>query len=68
MTRSVDDRLDALWEAWVQASPEVIPRLGMDWGNVTEIDSPAAAIRARETPVWLCPGSLQSVAQKTIRV
>lgn len=39
MTRSVDDRLDALWEAWAQAFPEVIPRLGMDWGNVTEIDS-----------------------------
>jgi integrase len=36
---SLPERLDALWEAWVQAFPNVIPRVGMDWGNVTDIDS-----------------------------
>lgn len=36
---SLPERLDALWEAWVQAFPGVIPRLGMDWDNVTELDS-----------------------------
>ena len=34
---SLPERLDALWEAWVGAFPDVIPRLGMEWGNVTEI-------------------------------
>jgi hypothetical protein len=36
---SLPERLDALWEAWVQAFPNVVPRLGMDWGNVTDLDS-----------------------------
>lgn len=31
---SLPERLDALWEAWVGAFPDVIPRLGMQWGNV----------------------------------
>jgi hypothetical protein len=35
---SLPERLDALWEAWVQAFPNVVPRLGMDWGNVTDLD------------------------------
>ncbi|MDI1290671.1 MAG: tyrosine-type recombinase/integrase [bacterium] len=35
---SLPERLDALWDAWVQGFPEVIPRLGMEWGNVREID------------------------------
>ncbi len=34
---SLSERLDALWEAWVQAFPNVIPRLGMDWSNVTDL-------------------------------
>ena len=34
---SLPERLDGLWEAWIQAFPNFIPRLGMDWGNVTEI-------------------------------
>ena len=36
---SLPERLDALWEAWVQAFPNVIPRLGMEWSNVTELDA-----------------------------
>ena len=36
---SLPERLDALWEAWVQAFPNVIPRLGMDWSNVTDLDA-----------------------------
>ncbi len=36
---SLPERLDALWEAWVQAFPNVIPRLEMEWENVTERDS-----------------------------
>jgi hypothetical protein len=36
---TLPERLDGLWEAGVQASPNVIPRLGMDWGNVTDIDA-----------------------------
>lgn len=36
---TLPERLDALWEAWVEAFPNVIPRLGMDWGNVTELES-----------------------------
>ena len=36
---SLPERLDALWDAWVQAFPDVVPRLGMDWGNVTELDA-----------------------------
>ena len=36
---SLPERLDALWEAWVQAFPDVVPRLGMDWGNVTDLDT-----------------------------
>lgn len=36
---SLPERLDALWDAWVQAFPNLIPRLGMDWENVTELDS-----------------------------
>ncbi len=36
---SLPERLDALWEAWVEAFPTVISRLGMEWGNVTEIAS-----------------------------
>jgi hypothetical protein len=36
---SLPDRLDALWEAWVQACPEMIPSLGMEWSNVTELET-----------------------------
>lgn len=36
---SLPERLDALWEAWVVAFPNVVSRLGMDWGNVTDLDS-----------------------------
>ncbi|CAB4749700.1 unannotated protein [freshwater metagenome] len=36
---SLPERLEALWEAWVQAFPNVIPRLEMEWENVTELDS-----------------------------
>lgn len=36
---SLPERLDALWEAWVGAFPGVIPRLGMDWDNVSELDA-----------------------------
>ena len=36
---SLPERLDALWEAWVEAFPNVIPRLGMDWRNVTDLDA-----------------------------
>lgn len=36
---SLPERLDALWEAWVQAFPDVIPRLGMEWGNVTDLNA-----------------------------
>lgn len=32
-------RMDALWDAWVQSFPDVVPRLGMDWGNITDLDS-----------------------------
>lgn len=35
---SLPERLDALWEAWVQAFPNVIPRLGMDRSNVAELE------------------------------
>jgi hypothetical protein len=31
--------MDALWDAWVQWFPDVVPRLGMDWGNITDLDS-----------------------------
>ena len=37
--RCLPERLDALREAWVQASPSVIPRLGMEWSNVTDLNS-----------------------------
>ena len=33
------ERMDALWDAWVQSFPDVVPRLGMDWGNITDLDS-----------------------------
>ena len=36
---SLPERLDALWEAWSRAFPDVVPRLGSEWGNVTELDS-----------------------------
>lgn len=36
---SPPERLDALWEAWVQAFPNVVPRLRMDWDNVIELDA-----------------------------
>jgi hypothetical protein len=36
---SLPERLDALWEAWVEAFLSVIPRLGMEWENVTDIES-----------------------------
>lgn len=36
---SLPERLDALWEAWVAAFPDVTPRLGMDWSNVTQLQS-----------------------------
>ncbi len=35
---SLPERLDALWEAWVQAFPNVIPRLGIDRSNVAELE------------------------------
>ncbi len=33
------ERMDALWDAWVQSFPDVVPRLGMHWGNITDLDS-----------------------------
>jgi hypothetical protein len=36
---SLPERLDALREAWVGAFPNVVPRLGMDWSNVTDLES-----------------------------
>lgn len=36
---SLPERLDALWDAWVGAFPDVVPRLGMEWGNVTDLES-----------------------------
>jgi integrase len=36
---SLPERLDALWDAWVAAFPSVPGRLGMYWGNVTDLDS-----------------------------
>ena len=36
---SLPDRLDALWDAWVNAFPHVVERLGMEWNNVIEIES-----------------------------
>ena len=36
---SLPERLDALWAAWVLAFPGVVERLGMDRGNVTDLDS-----------------------------
>ncbi len=35
---SLPDRLDALWDAWVAAFPQVTDNLGMTWTNVTELD------------------------------
>jgi hypothetical protein len=37
--KKTTERLDALWGAWVQAFPNVIPLLGTDWGNVTDLDA-----------------------------
>ena len=36
---SLPERLDALWAAWVLAFPTVAGRLGIDRGNVTDLDS-----------------------------
>lgn len=36
---SLPERLDASWEAWVGAFPDVIPSLGMDWRKVTDLES-----------------------------
>jgi hypothetical protein len=36
---SLGERLDALWFAWVQAFPEVIPRLGMDTDNIIDLET-----------------------------
>lgn len=36
---SLSERLDALWLAWATAFPNVNERLGMDWGNVTDLGS-----------------------------
>ena len=35
---SLPERLDALWEAWVGAFPNVIPSLGMEGSNVRQLD------------------------------
>lgn len=35
---SIGERLDALWFAWVNAFPDVIPNLGMDADNVIDLD------------------------------
>ena len=36
---SIGERLDALWFTWVKASPDVIPKLGMDGDNVVDLDT-----------------------------
>lgn len=36
---SLPERLDALWEAWVDAVPSVLPRLEMDESNVIDLDA-----------------------------
>ena len=36
---SLPERLGALWEAWVGAFPNVVPRLGMGWSTVTDLES-----------------------------
>ncbi|CAB4937299.1 MAG: hypothetical protein F2840_03255 [Actinobacteria bacterium] len=36
---SLPERLDALWEAWEGAFPNVVPRLGMGWSTVTDLES-----------------------------
>ncbi|MDQ1306936.1 MAG: hypothetical protein QG671_2768, partial [Actinomycetota bacterium] len=33
------ERLDALWEAWVGAFPNVVPSLGMDGDNVIDLET-----------------------------
>ena len=48
---SLPERLDALWEAWVQAFPSVVPRLGMQWNNVTEIDARQRSRREFGKPI-----------------
>ena len=36
---SLPERLDALREVWVGVFPNVVPRLGMDWSNVRDLES-----------------------------
>ena len=35
---SIGERLDALWRAWVEAFPGVLPKLGMDVDNVVDLE------------------------------
>lgn len=41
------ERLDALWDAWVGGFPSVVQRLGIAWGNVTELETRRPLIHQR---------------------
>jgi integrase len=42
---SLPERLDALWQAWMETHPTVTPQLGMNWENVAELRPPDARPR-----------------------